>query len=50
MVHATRELYNILEDANRLDTKKLEINNQLLEILKTFDSDVIFDFPLAGMK
>ena len=50
MVHASRELFNILEDADRLDTKKFEINNQLLEILKTFDSDVIFDFPLAGMK
>ena len=50
MVHASRELYNILEDADRLDTKKLEINNQLLEILKTFDSDGIFYFPLAGMK
>jgi len=50
MVHATRKLYNLLEDSNRIDTKKLEVNNQLLEILKTFDSDVIFDFPSAGMK
>lgn len=49
MVHATRKLFNILEDSDRFETKKLEINNQLLEVLKTFDSDVIFDFPLAWL-
>ena len=49
MVHSCWKLFNILEDADRLDAKKLEINNQLLEILRTFDSDIILDFPLAWM-
>jgi hypothetical protein len=47
MVHATWELFNVLDDSGRFETKRLEINNQLLEVLKTFDSDVIFDFPSA---
>jgi hypothetical protein len=47
MVHATWKLFNVLEDSDRFETKKLEVNNQLLEVLKTIDSDVIFDFPLA---
>jgi hypothetical protein len=47
MVHATWKLFNVLEGSDRFETKRLEINNQLLEVLKTFDSDVIFDFPLA---
>ena len=49
IVHSCWKLFNILEDADRLDAKKLEINNQLLEILRTFDSDIILDFPLAWM-
>lgn len=49
MVHSCWKLFNLLEDADRLDAKKLEINNQLLEVLRTFDSDIIFDFPLAWM-
>ena len=49
MVHSCWKLFNILEDADRLDAKKLENNNQLLEILRTFDSDIILDFPLAWM-
>jgi hypothetical protein len=47
MVHSCWKLFNLLENADRLDAKKLEINNQLLEVLRTFDSDIIFDFPLA---
>jgi hypothetical protein len=47
MVPATWKLFNVLDDSDRFETKRLEINNQLLEVLKTFDSDVIFDFPLA---
>jgi hypothetical protein len=50
MVHASRKLFELLEDSDRFETKRIEINNQLLEVLKTFDSDVIFDFPLAGME
>lgn len=49
MVHSCWKLFNLLEDADRLDAKKLEINNQLLEVLRTFDSDIILDFPLAWM-
>lgn len=49
MVHSCWKLFNLLEDADRLDAKKLEINNQLLEVLRTFDSDIILDFPLACM-
>lgn len=49
MVHSCWKLFNLLEDANKLDAKKLEINNQLLEVLRTFDSDIILDFPLAWM-
>lgn len=49
MVHSCWKLFNILEDADRIDAKKLEINNQLLEVLRTFDSDIILDFPLAWM-
>lgn len=49
MVHSCWKLFNLLENADRLDAKKLEINNQLLEVLRTFDSDIIFDFPLAWM-
>lgn len=47
MVHSCWKLFNLLEDADRLDAKKLEINNQLLEVLRTFDSDIILDFSLA---
>jgi hypothetical protein len=47
MVHSCRKLFNLLENSDRLDCKKLEINNQLLEVLRTFDSDIILDFPLA---
>jgi hypothetical protein len=47
MVHATWKLFDVLEDSDRFETKRIEINNQLLEVLKTFDSDIIFDFPLA---
>lgn len=49
MVHSCWKLFNLLEDADRLDAKKLEINNQLLEVLRTFDSDIILNFPLAWM-
>ena len=49
MVHSCWKLFNLLENADRLDAKKLEINNQLLEVLRTFDSDIILDFPLAWM-
>ena len=49
MVHSCWKLFNLLEDTDRLDAKKLEINNQLLEVLRTFDSDIILDFPLAWM-
>ena len=49
MVHSCWKLFNLLEDADRLDAKKLKINNQLLEVLRTFDSDIILNFPLAWM-
>ena len=49
MVHSCWKFFNLLEDADRLDAKKLEINNQLLEVLRTFDSDIILNFPLAWM-
>ena len=49
MVHSCWKLFNLLEDTDRLDAKKLEINNQLLEVLRTFDSDIILNFPLAWM-
>ena len=49
MVHSCWKLFNLLEDADKLDAKKLEINNQLLEVLRTFDSDIILNFRLAWM-